>query len=560
MLNAFLRVGFSLFVVSILVLGHRSAQCEENLVLFFPTDTSRAAEYSYLGNSIGSMMASRLSVKAGTKSFFVGDVAAGDENQYYQVKSSLVKVAQDVELLVEINHPAGAGEIGVFRVGTGNGNDIFQAIEELVTDIAEAFFGLKPVPGKTEEKPEEKPVASFQTPHPERQLKKNAGMAMTISSSGEETEAKIENEAPVRSTGLYRSPVIPLNMKAFTAGDLDGDSNMEIAIASHSTVAVYRMIDGQFQHLINIPLPANLRVHALNLADLDNNGIDEFYLSATSDDSPASFIFEFSEGQGVTWQYRNIGWYVRPMVVPGKGMIVAGQRNGLDELVTPGVFHLYRGSEGITVGDRLPLPDSVNLFNFIYTDLDGDGSEEVVAVNSQDQLEVYSTALELLHTSAEGFCGSVKFFGLSKFELEEMKEFEKADRDQIYLPIRLQSADFDRDGRKELVVARNELYSTSFLPGSKSYRNGFVEALSWNGQGFSQTWSTNKKGTGVADVQFRLTSAGGQNNRTQGRLFVVRIEKDVLFQAIMAGVGGSRVSLYEMEFNETKGGPAQPHQ
>jgi len=279
-------------------------------------------------------------------------------------------------------------------------------------------------------------------------------------------------------------------------------------------------------------LPGELQVHAVNVADLDKNGVMEIYLSSTRHKEARSFVLEWHPTNGTKWLYKNVYWYLRPLVIPGEGLVLAGQQSGFSgEMMTSGIYRLtiHQGEE-ISKGEHLLLPGSANLFDFVFADLDGDKLSEVVTINRKEQMQVYSSALELLYTSPSGFGGR-----------ELLEEYTA--------PIRLVVTDFDNNGKDDILLVDNELYSPKMLKNSRLYRNGQVRGLGWD-DGFVEMWHTNLFSNGIIDFQF--FAAPQEDGSAQGRLFVVEPEDATMLENIFLGMGGSRLSVFGMSFISMK--------
>lgn len=497
-------------------------------MIFYPTDISKAGELSYLRDSIKLMLASRLSTAAGVQPVFEKGVSKGAKASY-RVKSSLVQKKDSIELSAIVSFPSNDKQPLSFFATADDGTQIMEALDNLVSDMNKSLFDVPGKPTKTaaKNKNDVQGNVDFRTPHPERAYKENSGFGLSISQDEFIAQMGLE----VQATERYKSAILPVKSQGMTAGDIDGDSHDEILIATNTRLLIYQLRDKQIKHLDTISLPGGLGVHALNVADLDKNGLMEIYISCTRDKEPRSMVLEWSPSTGVKRLHENVYWYLRPLVIPGEGVVLAGQKAGVGELMQSGIYRLAYQSEGKITGDeRLDLPESVNLFDFVFADLDGDSLSEVVAIDRKERLLVYSSGLQLIYTSPAGFGGR-----------ELAKEYTA--------PIRLVVADFDNDGNHDILIVDNELYSPKILSKSRLYKNGQVRGLIWDGVGFIEMWHTNLFPNGVIDFQF-LSSVETVETiaSVKGRLFLVEPEKGDLLEGFILGAGGNRVSVFGMDF------------
>ncbi|HID70342.1 MAG TPA: VCBS repeat-containing protein [Desulfobacterales bacterium] len=496
-------------------------------MVFYPTDVSKAGDLSYLRDSIRLMLASRLSASGEVQPLFKKKVGKG-QSAFYEVKSRLIQNIDNVELYATVLSSEAGAQPVTFRAEVKDGTQIMKALDKVVADINKSFFGAEDTPatvaagGNSETR-----KIDFQTPHPDRAVRRNSGYGLSIIQDGENLDSSVRVEA----SGRYKSAVLQIESQGMTAGDIDGDSYDEIVVATHAKIFIYQLRDRRIQHLDTISLPGGLRVHAVNVADLDNNGLMEIYLSSTRNKEPRSFVLEWSPSAGVKWLYKDVHWYLRPLDIPGEGFVLAGQQSGVSGMTQPGIYRMhFQPGENISGGERLPVPKPVNLFDFVFADLDGDTVAEVVSISRKEELLVFGADLQPLYTSPAGFGGR-----------ELGREFTA--------PIRLVATDFNNDGSDDILIVDNELYSPKLFNKTRLYKNGQVRGLQWDGMGFMEVWHTNLFQNAVIDFQF-LSSVGTEKNSAavKGRLFIVEPAKGDLLEGFFLGIRNSRLSVYGMDF------------
>ena len=496
-------------------------------MVFYPTDVSKAGDLSYLRDSVRLMLASRLSASAGVQPLLKNNTKKG-QTASYVVKSGLVQKKDSVLLYASVLSSENGAQPVAFRAEVKDDTQIMKALDKVVTDINKSFFGGKDTAATTGTgEGNDTRKINFQTPHPDRAIRRNSGYGLSIIQDGGNPDSSVKVEATER----YKSAVLHIETQAMTAGDIDGDSYDEIVVATHAKILIYQLRDGHIRYLDTISLPGGLRVHAINVADLDNNGLMEIYLSSTRDKEPRSFVLEWSPSSGVKWLQKDVHWYIRPLHVPGEGLVLAGQQSGVSGMTQAGIFRMhFQPGKKISEGERLPVPKSVNLFDFVFADLDGDGVAKVVSISRKEELVVFGADLQVLYTSPAGFGGR-----------ELGREFTA--------PIRLVATDFNNDGRDDILIVDNELYSPKIFNKTRLYKNGQVRGLQWDGMGFMEVWHTNLFQNAVIDFQY-LSSVGTENDSAavKGRLFIVEPAKGDLLEGFILGIGGSRLSVYGMDF------------
>jgi hypothetical protein len=491
-------------------------------MVLYPTDVREAGDLAYLRDSLRLMAAAKFATVASEVRLEEREETVRDASAI-RVRQRLVNSQGRVVLSAEVSGPQG-NDLRHFEASAKDSAGIMMALDTLVAKMKTSLFHTAPVAGAAALTSHELSTpAAGQTPHPDRAIKTNSGFGLSISQEAFAKQITID----VESNRHYKSAVLSVQSKAMTAGDIDGDSLDEILIATNTKLYIYQLREGKIRELTSISLPGGLQVHGLSVADLDHNGIMEIYLSSTRDRAPRSFILQWTAAGGVKWLYENVYWYLRTLSIKGEGTILAGQKGGVVSLMQPGVFRLHlKPGEGVVAGDPLVLPESVDLFDFVFADLNNDGLQEIVALDKKEQLKVYNSTLELLYTSPAGFGG---------------RELEK----EYTAPIRLVVADFNNDGKEDILLVDNELYSPSILKKTRLYKNGQVRGLLWDGLGFMEMWHTNIFQNGVADFQFLISNEKGSGLR--GMLFVVEPEKGDLLQSFLLG-SGCRLSAFAMDF------------
>ena len=204
-------------------------------------------------------------------------------------------------------------------------------------------------------------------------------------------------------------------------GDLDGNGEKEIVFASHTALQVFHYSEGRFQKMAELALRPTYKIHALNIADLDKDGKSEIFVSAHEGVNLSSMILSWSSQNGLKVLCKDIRWFVRPMLVPKEGLILAGQSGNAHPeqgYVQPGLFKMTvsPGYASVERGAKIPLPASVNLFDFIWADLDTNGTVETIVIDRNEKLLVYDNQNNILWVSDEDYGGSRNYVGIPKAE------------------------------------------------------------------------------------------------------------------------------------------------
>lgn len=542
---------FFMLIVAVFTLLPSAGRCENEeskqspRIAFLPFTAHAAKDLSYLQDGIRDMLASRLSANAGiavvdkalVDRTLAARPAAADKTispaelpglgnnlgADYLVTGSLTSLGGGMSIdakVIQINNPASPH---TFYVTAATEDDVIPAINRLAADISEKIFhhpvsvaAAAPVQAAPPAAPAvvaETPAPLHQTPHPER------AFIGTLSGAG----SHVMRPGEVNSfQNFTKSQNFDFAVQGMDIGDVDGDGVDDIVLADRSAVLVYHRSGNRFSQFGAVTLSKTNKIHCISLADLNNNGRDEIYISTHDQTGPNSFAAEWQE-HDFSFLINNAPWYIKAVNLPGRGMILAGQRAGHNRPLAPGVFELTgdpaaMGQGKLHKGQRLLLPKEVNVFSFALADIDGDGSSEIVFIDEQDHLNVLRPGGKPMWRSSGLYGGSTRAFGKEP-ELNLAEKNPNALQPEKYgkvsVPARIIGVDLNGDGLQDVVVNRNQLRWSPVFPNLKSYVSGQVLGLTWNGISLNELWHTKAVDGYLTDYQFKTVD---DSNRAE--LFV----------------------------------------
>jgi hypothetical protein len=366
-----------------------------------------------------------------------------------------------------------------YSAATAN-EQIMQTIDGLAWDIIERFTDRKrPAAPAPKAAPPGGETSAFTTEHPDKTFMASGG---GFSIRG--------------GRNFVKTRTFDMDLRGLDIGDVDGDGEEELVLASRTEVQIFKRDGTRLNILGTVRMQSRYEVHNVNCADLNGNGKDEIYISAADPRIPGSRAVEW-DGTGFATLFDEARWYIRPVDVPGMGLVLVGQSAGLVP-VEPGLYRLSLNNGVLVRQEALAIPREVNLFNFSYADLDGDGRHEIVALDNFFKLMVIQGG-SVVWKSRERFCGTKRFLGGEP----DMKPGTSHDRNEIvdgigdkykevYVPSRIIVSDVDNDGSDDLILNRNPETLTSVAPRLVQYPNGTMTGLKWNGIGLEEMWRTRK--------------------------------------------------------------------
>lgn len=527
-----------LFVLILLPMG-LAAREGEKTVAILPFHLTAPPDKEYLAEGLRDILGSRLRSETGAR-IVAKDVvhsalqAVGGAPETGNMDAFVRKLGVDYVIYGTITalgggisidarvYEADPGQLQPVRefYATAVSNDqVMRAIDTLSWDIIEQYFGkqrpaaMVPVQKQAAE-PEKQERKTFTTAHPDKTFMSSGG---GFALRGGRDFTKTRN--------------LDMELRGFDVGDVDGDGEVELVLADKNEVKVFRR-DGSRLNLFGmIKMLVRYPVHAVNVADLNGNGRAEIYISASDPTTPGSRAVEW-DGSAFVDLFRDARWYVRPLEVPGRGMVLAGQSSGLQIAVEPGIYILSNKDGVLYKQEKLPVPAGVNLFNFNYADLEGSGKHAIVALDDSFNLRVIRGG-ETVWKSEERFAGTKRFLGgeplmsggrnpLINDEVDAVGErFQR-----YYLPSRILVADVDKDGADDIIINRNPESIATMAPNLIQYSSGTLVGLKWNGLGLEELWKTRKIDGYI--INYQVKSLAMEN---------ADIPEDELFIGMMLNTG-----------------------
>lgn len=515
---------FTLITLLLPAMAGAAPATDPSRVVILPIEAYAAGDLSYLQEGVRTMLASRLAANAGVQVINRSTVdkatAGGGQPEVlreigrqlqadYLITGSITSLGTAMSIDILVTPISGGDSQPDNFYATADGDaEVIQAVNLLTWDIAETIFGRKrpeaAAPRNQAAISDPAPPAAGMSRHPEKAFLSPATDAAIPAADSPYVRPATTTAA---TAGFIKSPTFDLSMKAMDVGDINGDGADEIVMAGRKEIRIYRDNHGRFSEVTTIPINSSYPVHAINVADLNNNGVAEIYVSAADHETPHSSGLEWN-GSSFVPLFEKARWFIRVMDLPGQGQILVGQKAAVNAPVRPGIFRLERQGDELQQEERIALPEFINLFDFTMADLDGDGSYETIGISQDDILYVMS-GNKLLWQSDDHYGGVTRYIGGMEGpgttpgnETDSSEPIGREDQGKrIYIPSRIITTDINGDGRPDIVVNKNLSTASRIFERYRSYPSGEMHALTWNGLGLTELWHTRKIDGYIADYQ-----------------------------------------------------------
>lgn len=492
-------------------------------IAVLPFTVHAANDMSYIRSGLRDMISSRLAGRVGATIIsrsLVDQAVSGLDNFANPDLNRMVgsTLSADYVLVGSLTAFAGAtsidavlypvtGSEGVrnFSVSAPTEGALIKAVDDLTMDIAEQAFSIaRPVVKSVAQVaatpfPVATPASPYQSAHPDRIMMGGYGNGTA-------------GNRLIRPMGVIGSPLgftktqnLSFGLVSMAVGDVDGDGMSEYILASRREVRIYRLLDRRMQQLASFPTPYNrYSIHAVTLADINNNGVNEIFVSIADAEAPLSYVIEW-DGSQFRKSAENLQWYIRALEVPGEGMVLVGQKSSMNSLLASGLYRLALAGSDVIQGEKLPI-SGVNLFDFTLADIDADGKYEVIVISQDDKIMVQRPSGKSLWVSDEYYGGTTKYIGGESADDTASNLEHGHDVPRIYIPARILVRDVNKDGQLDVIINKNSSSASRMLSRYRSYPSGEIQALTWNGIGLTELWRTRKIDGYVADYDLGPTA------------------------------------------------------
>ena len=454
-------------------------------------------DYKYLQKGIPSMLQTRLAwadhftpvskdIVEQHATDPIGDTTAAQKaltgiGSDYLVYGSVTIMGKECSLDVQLLDKA--GKVSPFASQT--------TLDQLIPSLETT---AKQINGDVFKRPETKPA-----PKASSAGQMNPNLVFNQSHAGDQASLnpQFRYQTTNKDEGRWRSQSLAHKSRGMLVLDADNDGTNEIFIMEEHAVHAYVEKDNRLLLLDTYKGAMSSKYLNINTLDINRDGNSEIFISAVDgeNEDSRSLVLTFEKGK-FHLQDDRIKFFFNVVRLPPDFIpTLVGQKKGNGRLLDPGVYELIRMSGEYKKGKRLSLPKKSNVFNFAYLP-QKDGTKVIVAYN--DHLIVNSDKGDVQAVTEEMYVAT-------SISMEDMDVIpgmglnrNDADMKYYYVPGRLLITNLDKDKDYELLVSKPISIATQFFSNFRSFSQGEIHSLYWDGIGLNLAWKTRRiKGTVV---------------------------------------------------------------
>ncbi|MCX5845749.1 MAG: FG-GAP-like repeat-containing protein [Deltaproteobacteria bacterium] len=525
--------------ISLLLLFAVSGSLEakgEKTVAVLPFTVHSAENIDYVRQGIWDMLSSRITViekievlskeiviqamkeKEG-KDLALADVySLGKKmNVDFVVFGSITKIGNSMSIdgkLIDI--AANKSTVTIFTQTQGM-DEVILKINDFARNIDNHILGMVPSTFTSASAPPQAAASQQQTPQNVRESEMIAGMK--TSKRGTFTSIInpdfINAARPLDRKGFWMSQKFPIEFTGMDIGDVTGDGLNKVVIIDSHNVMVYQKKDSDFNLIYKIPGRSHEKYIAVDVADINKNGIKEIIVTSLVRNTVESFVLEYKDGKFVKIASK-LPWFLR-IIDTASGPLLLGQRRGFDKPFSNPIYEIVWEDGQYKAGKKMKIPEGLSVYGLTIDNLGTSGGEKIIALDDYDYLNLYEQTdkplarLQTFGGNDERIWKSDDVYGGSNTAVENTDLKIDAEDKYTYINLRILTFDTNKDGKKEVIIVKNLSSTARLFKNIKLFTSSEVYNLEWDGLGLVENWKTRKINGYVADYQFKDIDNDGQN-------------------------------------------------
>jgi TolB-like protein len=301
-------------------------------------------------------------------------------------------------------------------------------------------------------------------------------------------------------------------------GDIDHDGKEEIVVISDHDVSVFHVQEDQFVSVTEYTGESHHRYLSVDVADLNQNGMAEIYISCEHSGSGSleSFVLEW-DGKQLAPILQGQGWYFR-INHTEKGNRLFGQQKGISTPYTEAIYPLSWKDKMLVPGEKEAVPENIMVFGFVTKEADDVHTASAIAFDSNDRLCFIDANGGIL------WKGDTSYGGREAF-IKSIVDQDQTSGGRYYLPQRIIPL---ADQKKYMIVVPwNESSSGRLFQKFRRYTRSCFAALALDEAGLSIEGKSKQLSGYISD----FCIADINNDGRQEMVYALVTDRGMLFRS-----------------------------
>lgn len=481
-----------------------------------PFSVSGAQGYSYLGQAVPSMLTSRLFLQGKFEPVARQDAALKEKapasrdaaaslgrqfNADYVIWGSVTVMGDQASLDVSTLSPDGK----VWKESSTTAvNALIGGLQNVADSINIEVFGRTDVSRSAASAGTGtgSPNSAFVMNETYGRVQDNAYLNPALRYQGTESES-----------AQIRSQMIGFECMGMEVADIDGDGRNEVLLLNDNTLNAYVWKDGnKLVEIGEYKIPSSMK--PVLARHYEQDGKNYVILSGydKSDTNAYSQVLQFSQGK-FRVVVRNVRRYLNVVNIPPLyAPALIAQDSDRSKVVSGAVYEArIRGDEVVRGGKLSNLPKQATVFNFSWIPADrGKRGDHLALIAENETLVTYDARGNRLAGTEDTYSGSSVYAMGDRGIGSLASSGESSDAVLYYIPMRMPVVDLDRDGRYELIVNKPITAAGKLFSNYRTYPQGEIHAMLWNGMGMELLWKTRRIRGTVCDVSVADVNNNGK--------------------------------------------------
>ena len=468
-----------------------------------PFSVSGAQGYSYLGQAVPSMLTSRLYLQGKFEPVARQDAALKEKaptskdaasslgrkfNADYVVWGSVTVMGDQASLDVSALSPDGK----VWKeAATSPVNALIGGLQSVADSINIEVFGRTDV---------SRPAGSGSgSPNSAFLMNETRGGVQ----NGTYLNPSLRYQGTESDRAQIRSQMLGFECMGMEVADINGDGKNEILLLNENTLNAYVWKNGnKLEQIGSYDLPSSMQPVLVRF--YQQEGKNYVILSGydKGDTNAYSQVLQFSQGKFKV-VVRHVRRYLNVVKLPPLYAPALITQDGDRSRVVNGPIYeaRIRGEEVVRNGKLSNLPSQATVFNFSWIPADrGKRGDHLALIAENETLATFDERGKRLAGTEDTYSASSVYVEGDRGIGSLSSSGQSSDIVLYYIPMRMPVVDLDHDGRYELITSKPVTTAGKLFANYRTYPQGEVHALLWNGMGMELLWKTRRiKGT-ICDV------------------------------------------------------------